>query len=389
MKLARSKTLALALVSAMLAMPGVALAQITVGVSVSTTGPAASLGIPERNTVALLPQKIAGQDVKYIVLDDGTDTTQAVKNIHKLISEDHVDVVIGSSVTPASLAMIPVTAKASTPMISLAGSGAIVTPVKGAKRWVFKTPQNSALMARALADAMAKQGIKTLGFIGFSDSYGEEWLTSMKAAATPKGIKIVDVERYARPDTSVTGQVLKLMAANPQGILIAASGTPAALPERELASRGYQGQIYQTHGVANDAFLRVCGKTCNGTLLPAAPMLVAGQLPDSNPVKAVSLAYVHAYDAKYGKGQANTFGGEMYDAGLLIKAAVPQALDSGAKPGTKAFRAALRDALEQVKGLSGTGGVFNMSPTDHSGLDRRGRVMVKIVDGKWVYEPDL
>lgn len=372
-----------------LALPLLASAQVKVGITVSSTGPAASLGIPERNTVALLPTEVAGQKVEYIVLDDGTDTTNAVKNMRKLITDDKVDVVIGSSVTPSSMAMVDVAGETKTPMISVAASAKLVEPVSGPRKWVFKTPQNDQLMADALADAMAKQHIKTLGFIGFSDAYGDSWLGVMKAAAQAKGIKLVDAEKYGRTDTSVTGQALKLIAAKPDGILIAGAGTPSALPVRELKSRGYKGIIYQTHGAANNDVLRVCGKDCNGMYLPAGPLLVADQLPDSNPVKKSAVTYEKAYDAKYGAGTMNTFGGHMWDAGHLIAAAIPGALKTGAKPGTPEFRAALRDALEQIKNLPESQGVFNMSPTDHAGFDKRARVMVKVVDGKWVYQPDL
>src|SRR5690554_1764356 len=180
-----------------LALPMAAMAQVKVGVTVSSTGPAASLGIPERNTVSLLPTEVAGQKVEYIVLDDGTDTTVAVRNMRKLITEDNVDVVIGTSVTPGSLAMVDVAGETKTPMISVAANARIVEPVKDAREWVFKTPQNDQLMAAALADAMEKQGVKTLGFIGFNDAYGDGWLDVMKAAAKAKGIKVVAVERYA------------------------------------------------------------------------------------------------------------------------------------------------------------------------------------------------
>jgi branched-chain amino acid transport system substrate-binding protein len=372
-----------------LALPLLASAQIKVGVTVASTGPAASLGIPERNTVSLLPTEIAGQKVEYIVLDDGTDTTAAVRNMRKLITDDKVDVVVGTSVTPGSLAMVDVAGETSTPMISVAANARIVSPVEGARKWVFKTPQNDELMASALADAMAKHGIKTLGFIGYNDAYGEGWLNVMRAAAEAKGIKMVAVERYNRNDTSVTGQVLKLIAAKPDGILVAGSGTPVALPQSELKSRGYKGIMYQTHGAANNDVLRVCGKDCEGMFLPAGPLLVAEQLPDSNPVKKTALDYKNKYEAKYGAGTINTFGGHMWDAGMLIQAAVPTALATGAKPGTPEFRKALRDALEQVKDLAVSQGVFNMSPTDHAGFDERARVIVKVVDGKWVYQPDL
>ncbi len=372
-----------------LALPMAANAQIKVGITISSTGPAASLGIPERNTVSLLPTEVAGQKIEYIVLDDGTDPTVAVKNMRKLVTEDKVDVVVGTSASPGSLAMVDVAGETKTPMISVAANASIVEPVEGAREWVFKTPQNDQLMAGALADAMAKQGVKTLGFIGYSDAYGEGWLNVMTAAAKEKGIKVVATERYGRTDTSVTGQVLKLIAAKPDGILVAGSGTPVALPQRELKSRGYKGIMYQTHGAANNDVLRVCGKDCNDMILPAGPLLVADQLPDSNAVKKSALEYKAKYEAKYGEGTINTFGGHMWDAGLLISTAIPSALKSGGKPGTAEFRKALRDAIEQIKDLPASQGVFTMGPKDHAGFDTRARVMVKVVDGKWTYQPDL
>lgn len=370
-------------------LPLAAFAQIKVGLTLASTGPAASLGIPERNTVALLPTEVDGQKIEYIVLDDGTDTTRAVKNMRKLISDDNVDVVVGSSVTPSSLAMVDVAGETKTPMISVAASAKIVDPVTGPRKWVFKTPQNDGLMASALADAMQKQKVKTLGFIGFSDAYGQSWLQEMTHYAEQKGIKVVDAEKYGRSDTSVTGQVLKLVAAHPDAILIAGAGTPSALPQRELKSRGYKGIIYQTHGAANNDVLRVCGKDCNGMFLPAGPLLVADQLPDTNPVKKTAMEYKNLYEAKYGAGTMNTFGGHVWDAGQLIVHAIPAALKTGAKPGTPQFREALRDGLENIKNLPASQGVFTMSPTDHAGLDKRGRVMIEVVDGKWVYQPDL
>lgn len=372
-----------------LSLPLLASAQVKVGVTIASTGPAASLGIPERNTVALLPTEVAGQKIEWIVLDDATDTTQAVKNSRKLVSDDKVDVLVGTSVTPGSLAMVDVAAEAKVPMISVAASAKIVEPVDDKRRWVFKTPQNDALMASALADALAKSKVKTLGFIGFADAYGDGWLAVMREAVKGKGIEITAVEKYGRTDTSVTGQVLKLISSKPDAILIAGAGTPSALPQKELRARNYQGTIYQTHGAANNDVLRVCGADCDGMLLPAGPLLVAAQLPDSNPVKKSALAYTTAYEGKYGAGTTNTFGGHMWDAGQLIVAALPEALKSGAKPGTPEFRAAMRDALEGIKNLPASQGVFNMSPTEHAGFDERSRVMVKVEKGKWVYQPDL
>jgi len=376
-----------ALVSAVLALAaGAAMADINVGVTLSATGPAASLGIPEKNTIALLPQTIAGQKVNYIVLDDGTDTTKAVSNTRKLITEDKVDIILGSTVTPNSLAMIDVVSEAQVPMISMAASAKIVEPMDAKRKWVFKTPQNDIQMSLAIASHMRDHGVKTVGFIGFADAYGEGWYGEFSKAAALKGITVVGNERFARNDSSVTAQVLKLQAARPDAILIAGSGTPAALPQITLKERGYTGLIYQTHGVANADFLRVGGKNVEGTYLPAGPVLVARQLPVGNPVRTSAIAYVTAYEAKYGKDSVSTFGGHAWDAGQLMAAAVPVALKK-VQPGTPAFRAALRDALEATKNLAGAHGIFNMSPTDHLGLDQRARVMVKIENGTWKVQP--
>ena len=282
-------------------------ADINVGVTLSATGPAASLGIPEKNTISLLPKTMGGQKVNYVVLDDGSDTTGAVTNARKLMSEK-VDVIFGSSTTPASLAMIDAVAEGKTPMISLGASAAIIEPQDAKKRWVFKTPQNDIMMALAIAGHMADHGIKTVGFIGFSDAYGEGWYKETVKALDLKKIKLVANERYGRTDTAVTGQVLKLMAAKPDAVLIAGSGTPAALPEKTLKERGYTGKIYQTHGVANNDFLRICGKDCEGTLLPVGPVQMARSLADSHPVKASALAYVEKYEAANGAGWPDNVG---------------------------------------------------------------------------------
>ena len=375
----------LALVAALLAST-VTHADINVGVTVSATGPAASLGIPEKNTIALMPKMIAGQKINYIVLDDASDTTGAVSNARKLITESKVDIILGSTTTPNSLAMIDVVAEAQTPMISMAASARIVEPQDAKKRWVFKTPQNDIMMSLAIAEHMANHGIKTVAFIGFADAYGEGWFQEFSKAAALKKLKIVGSERYARTDTSVTGQVLKTISAKPDAVLIAGSGTPAALPQKALKERGYTGKVYQTHGVANADFLRVGGKDVEGTFLPAGPVLVVDQLPAGNPLKKSAAAYVTAYEAVHGKNSVSTFGAHAWDAGLLMAAAIPQALKK-AQPGTVEFRIALRDALEQVKELAGAHGIFTMSSTDHLGLDQRARVMVKIENGAWKYQP--
>ncbi|WP_068639478.1 ABC transporter substrate-binding protein [Thauera butanivorans] len=357
-------------------------AEIKVGVVLSATGPAASLGIPERNTVSLLPTTIGGETVRYIVLDDASDTTTAVKNTRKLVAEDKVDVLIGSTTSPPSLAMVDVAAETRTPMISMAASARIVAPMDDKRYWVFKTPQNDQQMASAIIEHMSANKVKTVSFIGFANAYGEGWYEQFQKLADAAGIKIVANERFNPADTSVTGQALKLMSAKADAVFIAGSGTPAALPQKTLRERGYKGPIYQTHGVANNDFLRICGKDCEGTLLPVGPVQMARSLPDDNPVKASALAYVEKYEAANGAGTVSSFGAYAWDAGVLLQAAVPEALKA-AKPGTAEFRAALRDALENVKEVAGATGIYTMSADDHLGLDERSRVMIEIRDGTW------
>ena len=372
-----------ALAIAGLLVAGPSYADINIGVVVSATGPAASLGIPEKNTIEILPTTIAGEKVNWIILDDATDTTKAVTNVKKLIAENKVDAVVGSTATPATLAMADVTADAEVPLISMGASAKIIDPASPKTHWTFKTPQNDALMADAIAVHMKANGIKTMGFIGFADVYGEGWLQEMKRSADTAGIKIVAEEKYQRNDPSVTGQVLKILAAKPDAVLVGASGTPSAMPQKELLARGYKGKMYQTHGAANADFLRVVGKDGNGTWLPVGPVLVFEQLPDSNASKKASAEYITKYEAKYGKDSRSTFGAHAWDAYLLLARAIPEALKKG-KPGTKEFRAGLRDALENTKELVATHGVYTMAPQDHNGFDNRARVMIKIEDGKWV-----
>ncbi|TDN68333.1 ABC transporter substrate-binding protein [Paraburkholderia sp. BL10I2N1] len=367
------------------ALPGVSLAQVKIGLVLSLTGPAASLGIPARDTVALLPKEMAGQKIEYLVLDDASDTTQAVQNTKKLISEEHVDAIIGSSTTPNTLAMIDVVAEGQTPTISLASSAKIIEPVDAKRHWMFKTPQTDAMMASAIAEHASEHGVKTMAYIGQADALGDTFYAEVAKFAQLRGINLVANERFNRTDPSVTGQILKIMSANPDAVVVGAAGTPAALPPKTLKSRGYKGLIYHNHGVGNNDFLRVCGADCNGTFLPASPVLVAAQLPEDHPAKRLALDYISRFEALHGAGSVSAFGSYTWDAGLLLGTAVPIALMAAA-PGTSEFRQALRDALEATRGLATSNGIVNMSMTDHLGLDQRARVMVQIREGKWVYQ---
>jgi len=374
-----------ALAAACLALCAPALSQVKIGVTVSATGPAASLGIPEKNTVAMCPKNAGGKTIEYILLDDATDTTSAVQNTRKLIGENRVDAIIGSTTTPNSLAMIDVFSEAETPTVSLASSIRIIDPVDAKKAWSFKTPQTDVMMAGAILEHASANGVKTLGYVGFNDALGEAFFAEIDKAAKGRNIALVANERFAPKDTSVTGQALKLIAAAPDAIVIGASGTPAALPASALAERGYKGKVYFNHGVANNDFLRVGGKDVEGAFVPASPVIVAGQLPDSHPAKKRAEEYTKLYEATYGPGSVSAFGSYTWDACLELANAIPVALRSG-QPGTVEFRRALRDALEATKGLDVTNGSVTMSKTDHLGLDSRARVMVQIQNGKWVLQ---
>ena len=379
-----------AAVLAALALPllavGASADTVHVGVTLSATGPAASLGQPEQKTVALLPTQIAGQKVEYNVLDDGGDSTRGVANMRKLVDDGQVDVVIGSSITPVSMALIGVAAEKKVPLLTMSASARLIAPMDPQRQWVFKLPQNDSLMADAIVEHMARHGVKTLAFIGFNDAYGDSWLAETTRAAAARGVQLGSVERYSRTDTSVTGQVLKVLAEKPDAVLIAGSGTPAALPQKALKERGYKGHVYQTHGAANNDFLRVGGKDVEGTILPVGPIVVAAQLPDSNPVKKVALEYVHRYEAANGAGSVSAFGAHAWDSGLMLEAAIPVALKAG-RPGTPEFRAALRDALEGLTNLTLSHGITTMTADDHNGFDQRARVMITIQNGAWKLLP--
>ena len=373
----------LSAIAALLLAAVAAHADIRVGVIASSTGPTAVVGIPQKNTVALLPAEIGGHKVEYIVLDDASDPTNAVTGVKKLIGEHKVDALIGPTTTPAALAILDFVAEAKTPLLTTVGSSAVILPMDDRKRWVFKTTQNDDLIAGAVLAQMAASGVRTVGFVGFNDPYGENWYKVFAPMAEKAGIRIVASERFNRTDQSVTGQVLKLIAAKPDAVFIAATGGPAVLPQSGLQEKGYKGRIYQTHGVATNDFIRLGGKAVEGTLMAGGPMLVADELPGNNPVKAVAQGYIKAYEGKYGAGTMSTFGANTFDAGLLLQKAIPEALRK-AKPGTPEFRSALRDALEQSKEVVGAQGVFNMTAQDHNGMDERARVMMTVRNGKWV-----
>jgi branched-chain amino acid transport system substrate-binding protein len=361
-----------------------AFADINVGVTLSLTGPGSSLGIPTQNALKLFPKEVSGQKINYIVFDDASDPTNSVRNFRRLVDENKVDVILGSNTSPATMPMVLVASETRTPHISLAASARIVEPQDASRRWTFKPIANENVVVAATVKHMVQAGVKSLAFIGFSDAYGESWLTAVDAQTQRAGIKLVATEKYARTDMTVTSQILKLLATNPDAVLVAGAGTPGALPQKALLERGYKGKIYQTYGIADRKFLEVAGKDAEGAYLAAGGVIVADQLDASNPIRDVGLKATKTYESVYGPGSMNIFVANAFDASELLQAGLQAALRKD-KPGTETFRAALRDGLEQVKGLVTTQGVINMSPADHVGYDDRAAVMLQIRQGKWAY----
>ena len=369
-------TLALATVAS-----GAALADINIGVSLALTGPGSGLGIPMQKQLKLFPTSIAGEKVNLIVLDDATDPGKGAANARRFVTEDKVDLIIGSCITAVAAAMTDVASEAGT--VQLAGSPVGVPA--GKDKWLFRLPQSNTVMGHAVVEHMKKQGIKTIGFLGYTDAYGEQWLNEISPQLEKAGIKLVGVERFTRADTSVTPQALKLNSANPDAILVVASGSGAAMPQMGLLERGYKGKIYQTHAAASPDLVRVGGKAMEGTFVVSGPAVIAEQLNDNHPSKKVAMAFVQQFEKAYGPNSRNQFAGHAYDAQVALEKAVPLALKK-AKPGTPEFRAALRDALEPLGRTVFAHGVMNWTAADHWGYTMETGVMMKVVDGQFKVE---
>jgi branched-chain amino acid transport system substrate-binding protein len=375
--------LSAAVIAAALALPALpAMAQtneITIGITISTTGPAAALGIPERNALEFVTKEIAGVPLKVIVLDDGGDPTNATTNARRFVTESKADIIMGSSTTPPSAAISDVANEAGVPHIGLAPFP--ITPARA--KWSIDMPQPVPIMGKVLYAHMKAHNVKTVGYIGYSDSYGDLWFNDFKNQGVPLGLTLVDEERFARPDTSVAGQVLKLVAANPDAILVGASGTAAGLPQAELRARGYKGLIYQTHGAASMDFIRIAGKAAEGVIMASGPVMDPEDQPDSALTKKPGLALDKAYEAKYGPNSRSQFAGHSYDAFLVLQRVIPVALKT-AKPGTPEFREAIRKAFLTEHEIAASQGVYNFTETDRYGLDDRSRILLTVKDGKYV-----
>jgi branched-chain amino acid transport system substrate-binding protein len=353
--------------------------EITIGISISTTGPAAALGVPERNALDFVPKEIAGVPLKVIVLDDGGDPTNATTNARRFVTESKADVIMGSSTTPPTIAVSNVANEAGIPHLALAPFP--LTPERA--KWSVVLPQPVPIMGKVIYEHMKAHNIKTVGYIGYSDSYGDLWFNDLKNQGVPTGLTVVDEERFARPDTSVAGQVLKLVAANPDAVLVGASGTAAALPQTSLRERGYKGLIYQTHGAAAMDFIRIAGPAAEGVIMASGPVMNPEGQPDTALTKKPGLALDTAYEAKYGPNTRSQFAGHAYDAFEVLKRVIPVALKT-AKPGTPEFRDAIRQAFMSEHEIAATQGVYNWTEKNRSGLDDRSRILLTVKNGKYV-----
>jgi branched-chain amino acid transport system substrate-binding protein len=373
----RARLFAAAIV-AVLAVSAQAHAQIKLGAIMSISGPGAAMGVGYKGAVDFFPKEIAGLTVEYIVRDDATDANTAFTIAQKMISEDHIDAFIGPSLTASDAAVAPIANQAHVPMIAMAPYE--YDPTK--QPYTFNDAQPLSLMVSAVFKYMQQHGVKQIGYIGFSDGWGDQVLAATKQWAGTDGMTILADERYARTDTSAEAQALKLMSVHPEAIMMGTSATPAALPVVALRHRGYKGGLYGNHGIVSPAFIKVGGAAAEGVIAVTSPVVVYDQLPDNNPVRPVAAAFMADYTKQFGPQSVNPFAGYTYDAMLLLKAAIPEALKAG-QPGTEAFRVALRDALEKTHELIGVSGVYDMSPTNHNGQDERAAVLVEVKDGAW------
>ena len=356
-------------------------ADITIGISLPLSGPASGLGIPMQNYFKLFPPTIAGEKLNLIIVDDATDPTKGATNARRFVTEDKVDLIGGSAATPVAIAMAGIAEESGT--VQLMFSPAQLPP--GKDHWSFRMPQSNAVMAHPMVEHMKKQGIKTVGFLGYTDAYGEGWLKDFTPIADKAGIKVIGVERFARPDTSVTAQALKLTSANPDAILIVASGSGAAMPHKAIVERGFKGRIYQTHAAASRDLVRVGGKDVEGAFVASGPAVVPEQLPEAHPSKKAATDFVQQYEKAYGAGSRNQFAGHAYDTLIVLEKTIPVALKK-AKPGTKEFRAALRDAIEGMGRTVFSHGVMNWTRDDHWGFTNETGVILKVVNGDWKVE---
>lgn len=375
------------ILAVLMATTSFARADITVGFVSALSGNGASIGIPYAKGIAAAyayKSEMAGQKIRLIQLDDGSDPSTATRNARKLIEEEKVDVLIGTATTPATIAMTAVAAELKVPMIAI--SPLPIKPTSAADQWAISVPQPAWLLVKIVADRMKRDNIKTVGFIGFSDAWGDLVYAGAKAAEERGDLKVLTNERYARTDTSVTGQILKVVAAKPDAVLDGGSGTQGALPLIALSERNFKGGTYGTVSLVNADFVRVGGKAADGIQVSAGPIIVAEQLPDDHFAKKLGLTFRDVYQKTNGIPTVDGFSAYSFDAWLVLDNAVTRAIKT-AQPGTPDFRAALREAILNTKDVSGIHAIYNFKPGENYGVDERSLVIVRLVNGAWKYTP--
>ena len=372
----------------LVAVPQVGQAEILVGFVTGLSGPVSSIGIPNAKGLAAGEAyigEVGGEKLRVIQLDDGSDPTASARNARKLVEQEKVDILIGTSGAPQTLAMATAAIEMKIPMIAVSPIAAV--PPGDGGPWVVQTPQPTPLLVQGIVDHMKARGLKTVAFIGFSDAFGDLMYDSLTQSAKAADIKVIANERYARSDSSVTAQVLRALAAHPDAIMLGGTGTPGALPVIALSERGYKGPLYGNHGLISADFLRLAGKAANGIICPTGPVTAAEQLPASNPIQRVALAFRAAFEKANGEAPTDSFSSYSFDGWLVFVDAAKRALATGAKPGSPEFRTSLREALFTTKELAGTQGVYSYTPADRHGVDARARILVQIEDGKYKLLP--
>jgi branched-chain amino acid transport system substrate-binding protein len=368
--------------------PQAAQADVLVGFVTGLSGPVSSIGIPNAKGIAAgqaYVGEIDGEKLRVIQLDDGSDPTASARNARKLVEQDKVDILIGTSGAPQTLAMATAAIEMKIPMIAVSPIAPV--PAGDDGPWVVQTPQPTPLLVQGIVDHMKARGVKTVAFVGFSDAFGDLMYDSLAQATKVADIKVVANERYARSDSSVTAQVLRALAAHSDAIILGGTGTPGALPVIALSERGYKGPLYGNHGLMSADFLRLASKAANGIICPTGPVTAAEQLPASNPIQKVALAFRAAFEKANGEPPTDSFSSYSFDGWLVFTDAAKRAMATGAKPGSPEFRTALRQALFATKEVVGTQGVYTYTPADRHGVDDRSRILVQIEDGKYKLLP--
>ncbi|SMP47292.1 amino acid/amide ABC transporter substrate-binding protein, HAAT family [Desulfonatronum zhilinae] len=359
------------------ASPAWAADPIKIGAILSATGPASFLGEPERNTLHMLQDQIneqgglLGRPLEVIIYDDETEVNKAVSAANRLLSRDRVVAAIGATTSGNTLAVMPRFSSARIPLVSMAAAERIVKPINP---WVFKTPQSDRHAVIKILEHAKLEEFGNIAILTVSDGFGQAGREVLQELLPAYGMNLVADEIYGPRDTDMTPQLTKVRGLNPDAIIVWGTNPGPAVIARNRVQLGMQTPMYMSHGVASKRFIELAGEAAEGLILPAGRLAVADQLPEDHPQKALLLEYIQAYEARF-NAEVSTFGGYAYDALMLIVEAVNRA--------GEATPQAIRDNLEQVSGFVGTGGIFEMSPEDHNGLDERAFVMVRITNGDW------